>query len=135
MNLSEICGEPIDIRTRADAIKAGDLVEVPTDTAQEAGFTTSVALTRAVWEDCVAWGDADAEHTGALQDEEGRLWDVLWLAARAFRSANGVEVAFAVYRVARDSRPGPDGDIEATPTHLVASLTSEGVTIAQPNED
>jgi hypothetical protein len=59
--------------TRADAIADGVLVDV-TGTAREASIRYPVALTRTVWERCVA------VPPGVLfKDEAGRLWDVLSL--------------------------------------------------------
>ncbi len=62
--------------TRADAIRDGVLIDVSA-VAREAGIRYPVALTRAVWERCVA------VPPGVLcQDETGRLWDVLFSAIR-----------------------------------------------------
>jgi hypothetical protein len=66
--------------SRAQAIADGVLVDV-TKTAREAGFRVSVVLTSAVWAECVAWNEKEA----AIQDEAGRLWDVVWLASQAAR--------------------------------------------------
>ncbi len=90
-----IFGEIIHSYTRADAVSDGVLVDV-TPTAKEAGIRLPVALTRAVHTDCVLW-----TRGGRLQDEAGRLWDVVWMAANAIRRAPpGVdEVRFMVYRV------------------------------------
>lgn len=62
----------IFIYTRAQAIEDQVLVDV-TKTAKEAGFVYPVALTRAVWEKCVAVPKGAESH----QDWQGRLWDVL----------------------------------------------------------
>jgi hypothetical protein len=62
--------------TRADALREGVLIDV-SPVAREAGIRHPVALTRAVWQRCVA------VPPGVLcQDEAGRLWDVLWSAIR-----------------------------------------------------
>ena len=63
--------------TRVQAIDDGYLVDV-TETAKEAGFVWPVAITRAVWEDCVEWSDEDSKRQ-TYQDLSGRLWDVLKL--------------------------------------------------------
>ena len=78
--------------SRGDAIADGVLLDV-TSTAREAGIRYPVALTRAVWERCVA------VPAGVVwQDEAGRLWDVLWLLACAIRRGNdGREVRFGVH--------------------------------------
>jgi hypothetical protein len=77
--------------TRAKALADGVLVDV-SEIAREAGIRFPVALTRAVWERCIA------VPPGVLcQDEAGRLWDVLWLLRWAIgRSDGGPEVRFAV---------------------------------------
>lgn len=89
--------EVIHVYTRDEAIADGVLVDV-TETAREAGFTVPVALTRAAWEEAVAW-----EH-GGWQDETGRLWDVCWMARAAGLAASRRDAAsdrtrFAVLRV------------------------------------
>jgi hypothetical protein len=92
--------EIIDVYTRAQAIADGILVDV-SSTAREAGIRYPVALTRAVWEKCVA------VPAGVIcQDEAGRLWDVLWLlACAARRSDGGPEVRFGVH-VRKENREG-----------------------------
>ena len=65
--------EVISVYTRAQAIADGVLVDV-TPMANEAGFRTPVALTSAVWSNCVRVPDGVRG-----QDEDGRLWDVLWM--------------------------------------------------------
>ncbi|MCF3643318.1 hypothetical protein LXM94_25525 [Rhizobium sp. TRM95111] len=92
--------------SRAEAIADGGLIDV-TETAREAGFTISVAVTAAVWADCVAWSDEDGHRKGTVQDEAGRLWDVVWMASRAARkpSNHAKQVSpFVVYRVPRPGR-------------------------------
>lgn len=73
--------------TRADLIADGDLVDVSA-TAREAGFKLPVAISRAAWTDAVEWTDDDNRRKGTLQDEAGRLWDVLWMASLAARRAS-----------------------------------------------
>src|SRR5438270_6898225 len=83
--------------TRADAIRDGVLIDVSA-VAREAGIRYPVALTRAVWERCVA------VPPGVLcQDEAGRLWDVVWLLRRAVGRAGGLVVRFGVH-VRNDNR-------------------------------
>lgn len=130
--------ELIDGYSRVDAITDGVLPGVPADLAAEAGFTCHVALTRAAWEDCVAWTQADGERKGgAIQDQAGRLRDVLWMASRAARRAPAGErlVAFSLFRV-----PRPGRSREAAETSLVAwagpgDAGELAVTIMLPGED
>lgn len=93
--------------TRAEALNDGTLLDA-TETATEAGFRFPVALTRAAWEDCVAWTEQDTETTGHPQDVEGRLWDVLTMARYGIRKAGTGQsrVSFALYRVPRGAEPG-----------------------------
>lgn len=88
--------EVIHTYTRAQAIEDGELVDV-SETGREAGFRWPVALTRAVWADAVEWDDSNA----ALQDESGRLWDALWMAAHAAKRApeRTDRIAFEVLRI------------------------------------
>lgn len=103
--MGEIFGEIISSYTRAQAIEDGVLVDV-TETAKEAGFKVPVALTRAVWEDCVAWGAEDSERHGVPQDESGRLWDLLWMTCLASRRAasEDIQVLVGLLRVPRHGR-------------------------------
>ena len=100
-DLAEIFGEVISSYTRTQAIDDGMLIDV-SHTAQEAGFSFPVALTRAAWSDCVEWSEADSKRQ-TYQDESGRLWDVLWMASRAARRG-GQEIRFQLYRVSRGGR-------------------------------
>jgi hypothetical protein len=84
LNLAEIFGEPIHIYSRTQALEDGVLIDV-SKTAKEAGFRIPVALTHAVWVDCVEWVK---EEEKAIQDEEGRLWDVVFMSALAAQRAN-----------------------------------------------
>ncbi|MBG0818904.1 hypothetical protein HS045_32750 [Planomonospora sp. ID82291] len=126
---------PVDAPSRADRLASGDLVEVPADLAREAGLRFPVALTRAAWEDCVAWSDADNRRKGTVQDETGRLWDVLCAARgalvgmpRAHRRA-----AVSLVRTPRERRIR-----KAHPATLHVSVIRENgqqvITISHPSE-
>jgi hypothetical protein len=114
--------------SRADAIRDGVLIDVSA-TARQAGIRFPVALTRAVWERCVS-----VPPGVACQDEQGRLWDVLFLLALSARRCDGAEVRFAVH-VRNDNR-------ERTPplVHLKA-ICGPGdhgepvLTVMLPDED
>lgn len=69
------CAKVIFSYTRAQAISDGMLRDV-SELALESGFAFPIALTAAAWTEAVAWSYPD----GALQDETGRLWDVLMMA-------------------------------------------------------
>lgn len=116
--------------TRAQAIEDGVLVDV-SEVAREAGFKVPVALTAAVWADCVAWDNA---REVCHQDESGRLWDVLAMAsfeARAHRHAQSL--GFSLLRVR-------SGGLRPERVRLVLHIGpgDQGepvITILQPGED
>jgi len=97
-------GEVIYSYTRAQAIGDGVLIDA-TEMAREAGFKWPVALTVAAWSDCVAWSDADNE-CQVYQDQSGRLWDVLFMASFAVRTANNAnrQLQFDLQRIPRNGR-------------------------------
>ena len=97
-------GEVIYSYTRAQAIDDGVLIDA-TEMAREAGFKWPVALTAAAWSDCVAWSDDDNEHQ-VYQDQSGRLWDVLFMASFAVRTANNAnrQLQFDLQRILRNGR-------------------------------
>ena len=77
--------------TRAQAIEDGVLVDV-SNVAREAGITFPVAMTRAVWVQCAEV----PEGLEGVQDEQGRLWDVLWMLKVAIRRSGGEHVTYQV---------------------------------------
>ena len=131
-DIDPIFGAPIHSYSRAQAIEDGVLVDV-SDTAREAGFRFPVVLTRAAWEDCVAWTDADS-HRQTCQDEAGRLWDVLWM-ARLAAQYKGISTYYCLDRVPRGGR----GVRPRTVTlKLVCGPGDDGepvITIMLPRED
>jgi hypothetical protein len=77
--------------TRADALRDGVLVDVG-DMARDAGIKYPVAVTAAVWAKCVT-----VPPGVDCQDEQGRLWDLLWLLRCAvLRGNDGPVVHYAV---------------------------------------
>ena len=128
-------GEVIYTYTRSQALADGVLVDAGA-LAREAGFVLPVALTVAVWDDCVAW----TEHSSRKQiqqDESGRLWDVLVMAVHAVRTQAGAGASqqFRLHRVPRDGR-----SVQAAPIQLklVIGPGDDGepvVTILLPQED
>ncbi len=91
--------------TRAQAISDVVLMDV-TETAREAGFKYSVALTAGAWGEAVTWTEKDTADTGVPQDEAGRLWDVLWMCRLALsdKHHNRNRVPFTFLRVPRGGR-------------------------------
>jgi hypothetical protein len=127
--------EIIHTYTRAQALADGALVDAG-DMAREAGFGAPVALTRAAWEDCVAWGEADNERKGTVPDEAGRLWDVLWMAINAARrNRAGSRVEFDLVRVRRTGT-GDQPRLATLALMIGPGDNGEAVfTIGQPHED
>jgi hypothetical protein len=76
-------GTVIYAYTRAQAIQDGVLVDV-TETSKEVGFKLPVAITEAL-HNRLTPTKADA---AIGQDYDGRLWDVLWLAAFRIKLAD-----------------------------------------------
>ncbi|RUR71848.1 hypothetical protein EJP67_32860 [Variovorax guangxiensis] len=134
-SLIEFFGEPIHTVTRADLLEMGDLVDVST-TAKEAGFKIPVALTRAVWADCVEWSPTDTHRTGAAQDEAGRLWDVLCIAM--FAARQNKNTGLLTYQLRRVARDGQGLTPQLVDLKMVCSGGDDGepvITILQPSED
>lgn len=132
-NLESLFGNVIYAYTRADAIADGTLVDV-SQMAREAGFRLPVAMTSAAWADCVEWSEADSQRQ-TNQDESGRLWDVLSMAAIAARKAEGERVPFQLYRVPRGGRATRP---RLTTLHLHVGPGDDCapvITILMPHED
>ncbi|PLW83320.1 hypothetical protein CWI75_07935 [Kineobactrum sediminis] len=134
-SLNDIFGPVIVRYTRAQALLEGVLVDAGA-LASEAGFQWPVALTRAVWEDCVVWRDADDQRQ-VHQDATGRLWDVLFMAALAARGSAraGNQRCFSLCRIPRDG-------VSTTPVEVALKLMvgpgdagEPVITILQPHEE
>lgn len=98
--VEEFFGKPIHAYTREDALADGELVDAG-DMAKDARFRVPVALTRAAWAEAVEWDENRPE----LQDQDGRLWDVLYIASRAaLQAAGGDRACFRVLRVPNEDR-------------------------------
>ena len=85
---TELFGEVIHSYTRAQAIEDGVLVDV-SEVASEAGNRFPVAVTRAVWGQYV-----EVPPGVECQDEQGRLWDILWMLYCAIRREGGGDRIF-----------------------------------------
>ena len=134
-SLEDIFGPVISCYSRAQAIEDGVLLDV-TSVAQEAGFKWPTALTHAAWCDCVAWTEQDSQFQ-VYQDESGRLWDVLFMAFYAIRTATdaGDRLRFSLYRVPKD---GHSQKAEEVTLKLIVGPGDVGepvITIMLPNED
>ncbi len=128
-------GPVIFAYTRSQAIEDGVLVDV-SETAREAGFKAPVAVTRTVWERLVALPEG---YLG-VQDEDGRLWDVLWMACVHARRAGNMD-RFTMSVLVRDVRADlHDSDAPARAHSPIVAIGpgDEGeavVTIMFPEDD
>lgn len=103
--------------SRAQAIEDGVLIDVSV-VAAEAGFRVPVALTKAAWAECVAWSKADTDRKKAPQDEDGRLWDVVYMASVAARDNRAASrIDFIVYCV-----PVEGKGVKALPVALAVTI-------------
>lgn len=94
--------EVISVYSRQDALNDGALIDV-SSVAKEAGFSVPVALTRAVYHDYVEWNKGVPNYGRALQDEDGRLWDVLYMARHAVQFARDkAEIVYSLHVVPRE---------------------------------
>ena len=127
--------EIISTYSRAQAIADGTLVAVDAKLAAEAGIVVAVALTRAAWEDCIAWTSDD--NGQAPQDETGRLWDVLWMTRHAIKRmpGDGNRVEVKLVRIPRDGKTRTPQPVTLV-AHIGPGDDYEPVmTIMQPHED
>ena len=116
--------------TRAQAVADGVQVEV-TKTAQEAGITFPVFLTRGVFDQYVTVPEGVT-----AQDEAGRLWDVVWMLRFAIlRSRPGVQrIPVALY-VRNDDRAARLVKLIATCGPLDLDEPQPAITVMLPDED
>ncbi len=128
-------GEVIYSYTRAQAIDDGVLIDA-TEMARDAGFKWPLALTAAAWADCVAWTDTDNERQ-VYQDQSGRLWDVLFMASFAVRTARNAirQLQFGLQRIPRN---GCSTESQRLVLKLILGPGDDGepvITIMLPEED
>ncbi|MFO0840859.1 MAG: DUF6573 family protein [Gemmataceae bacterium] len=115
--------------TRAQAIEDGVLIDV-TGMATEAGIRYPVALTRAVWQRCVAIPPGVV-----CQDEAGRLWDVVWMLRWSIlRSKDGAEITFGVH-VRNDNRVRTPPLVKLKASCGPSDDGSPYITVMMPDED
>ena len=92
----------ISTYTRAQAIADGVLVDV-TATANEVRFRYPVAMTAEAYARFVAWTDKDSDRQ-VPQDESGRLWDVIYMAALKAKRTTDDQFLFQFYYVPRGKK-------------------------------
>ncbi len=116
--------DPAYSGSRKVAIAEGNLFDIG-EMSRQVGFRWPVALTKAVWEDCVAWTDEDSERQ-IRQSEHARLYAVVSTCADFVRRRNpsADRMRFRIDRVPRNgsarmarsvvlqvlAHPGDDGE-------------------------
>lgn len=113
--------------TRAQALQDGVLLDVR-ERARQAGFRLPVAVTAALWQDVAA---IPPSYQG-IQDVQGRLWDLLWMARLAIQGSNE-ERSELLYRLILHV-----GDTTDYSVKLVVGPGDEGepvLTLMKPGED
>jgi hypothetical protein len=101
-----------------------------TETAREAGFRIPVALTQSVWADI---NDLSGRHVSCGQSPEGRLWDMLFMAAHGARRPENRDRSEFVYSLIM-----PVGAVNNYRARCHIGPGDEGepvVTILRPDED
>jgi hypothetical protein len=122
--------EVIYAYTRKDALADGVQIDV-SKVAREAGLKFPVYLTRAVWENYVRVPDGVR-----CQDEQGRLWDVLWLLRCAARRTSGPEMLFRLHvRNDNRDRTPPLVTLKAVCGPRDIDDPSAVITVLMPDED
>lgn len=87
--------------TRHQALEDGVLVDV-SETAREAGVRYPTAVTARVWHELVV---PNEEQRSWGQDQDGRLWDVLWMFTMAARKTPGDYLEYEVLVVRGRIKP------------------------------
>jgi len=77
--------EVISSYSRAQGIEDGVLIDV-SEMAREAGFKFPVVVTNNLWASHISPSERAKKYG---QDEQGRLWDVLWMAFLAAKRSTG----------------------------------------------
>ncbi|WP_221508379.1 DUF6573 family protein [Streptomyces candidus] len=126
------------VYTRTQAIKDRALIEADPGIAAEAEFPAPVAMTEAVYADCVAVPEAYAWDTGIRLDEAERQWDLLSTASRAIRAAAGsgrpARLAFTSYRVPVDGRTRDPQRVTLVAEASPGDNGERVITIMRPSE-
>jgi len=141
--IEDFFGPVISMYTRQDALADGMLVDV-SEMAKEAGFSIPVAVTTAVWHDCIDWPKDEANGYG--QSIDGRQWDVLKMAYFKIRSTRdqSEDLHYILNVIPRGTKPKNSGAIDdftgAKKTTLKINIgpgdNGEPVlTIMKPDED
>jgi hypothetical protein len=113
--------------TRAQAIDDGVLVDV-SEMAKEAGIVFPTALTRAVWCKYV-----EVPPAVPWQDEQGRLWDILWMLRYAIQQSKNE--SFILFTLHVQNTEGPPKPVQLKAICGPGDDAKPVITILLPNED
>ena len=131
---TDLFGEMIYSYTRAQAIEDGELVDV-SDMAKQSGFKIPVAVTRAVWDQYIEWTDEDDDKQ-TLQDQSGRLWDVLWMLYVACKRNKGESyINYELHVIPRDETSKSPNLVTLKSIICGGDKGEPVITIMLPNED
>ncbi|GHI98110.1 DUF6573 family protein [Streptomyces olivaceus] len=124
--------------TRAHAIKDQALIEADPGIADDLQLPAPVAMTEAVYRDCIAVPDGYQWETGIRLDETEREWDLLLTVSVAIKAAAGSgrpsRLAVTLYRVPAD---GVSREAQRVTLVAEASPGDQGervITIMRPTE-
>ena len=131
---NDFFGDVIYAYTRSQAIDDGVLVDV-SEMAKESGFTISVAVTHAVWDQYIEWTDEDSDKQ-TMQDQSGRLWDILWMLYLACkRSKDESCINYGLHVITRNGRSKSPSLVRLKSVIGGGDEGEPVITIMLPNED
>ena len=124
-----------NVRSRAQAITDGVLVDV-TDVAKMLALRNPVAVTDAVWRQCIDWTEADSDRQ-VSQSTRDRLWDVVFALSVYIRS-NKITTTTFLYELPIVPRDGITKTPQVTVLRVVGGRGDHGeavITIQLARED
>jgi len=125
--------QPIYVYSRTQALEDCVLIDV-TKIAKEAGFKIPVAITNAVWHEYIEW--ENVKNKKAIQDTEGRLWDVLSMLRFSYkRFKNESKVMYRLYVVSHDRQAVKPSFVTLKAVIGGGDNGEAVITIMLPNED
>ena len=129
--------------TRAEAIADGYQVPVPNGITKEAGIKYPVFFTRGVWDKYVVVPPGMPH-----QDEDGRLWDILFMFSTEARKTPGAELMFQFYCQLNCAAPWTKYEKKCNESRILREITlkavigpldiddpSPAITVLFPDED
>lgn len=125
----------VSAAARQKALDDGLLVDAGT-VAWGAGFSPPIAVTKRVWNDCVAW-TAEDDARQRRQNQQERLWNLLFMAYVGVRTQPRAR-ASVLFRVACVPRDGHSTEAQRLQLKIVLSKADDGarlLTILYPDED